>query len=433
MKRKLAAALALLMSATMLFTACGKNDASGDDEEVSVISTVIETDADGNAVTTAAPETDADGNEIPSDESETQTVYERSDDEIASIFAETEATQTEELGTTTVDISKRYAYDTLSDSEKDLYNKIFDAAKTMQWKVDANVDDLTWKKVFGIVYNQEPQLFYVVGAKVLNGKIAYQPLTNDQIKSMTDEINKTADALIAEANKLSTDYDKLLYFHDWIVLNCTFDGDDEMSRTIYGGLVNKKVQCLGYAKTMQYLCDKAGIPSMVITGSGETASHAWNLVNLDGEWYNLDTTWDDPIIDPVVPNNLSHKYFLVKDSEIHNISHFKINEKVGGNDEFLYFRQPAATADKYNYFKMSGKLFSDQASAEAALKDALKAAANNKERCVEIRLSDKSVYDAMKANLASYSEYIKGENSAVAKVYANNDDALLIIQIDLAY
>lgn len=433
MKRKLAAALALLMSATMLFTACGKNDASGDDEEVSVISTVIETDADGNAVTTAAPETDADGNEIPSDDSETQTAYERSDDEIASIFAETEATQTEELGTTTVDISKRYAYDTLSDSEKDLYNKIFDAAKTMQWKVDANVDDLTWKKVFGIVYNQEPQLFYVVGAKVLNGKIAYQPLTNDQIKTMTDEINKTADALVAEANKLSTDYDKLLYFHDWIVLNCTFDGDDEMSRTIYGGLVNKKVQCLGYAKTMQYLCDKAGIPSMVITGSGETASHAWNLVNLDGEWYNLDTTWDDPIIDPVVPNNLSHKYFLVKDSEIHNISHFKINEKVGGNDEFLYFQQPAATADKYNYFKMSGKLFSDQASAEAALKDALKAAANNKERCVEIRLSDKSVYDAMKANLASYSEYIKGENSAVTKVYANNDDALLIIQIDLAY
>lgn len=433
MKRKLAAALALLMSATMLFTACGKNDASGDDEEVSVISTVIETDADGNAVTTAAPETDADGNEIPSDDSETQTAYERSDDEIASIFAETEATQTEELGTTTVDISKRYAYDTLSDSEKDLYNKIFDAAKTMQWKVDTNVDDLTWKKVFGIVYNQEPQLFYVVGAKVLNGRIAYQPLTNDQIKTMTDEINKAADALVAEANKLPTEYDKLLYFHDWIVLNCTFDGEDELSTTIYGGLVNKKVQCLGYAKTMQFLCDKSGIHSMVITGSGETASHAWNLVNLDGEWYNLDTTWDDPIIDPVVPNNLSHKYFLVKDSEIHNISHFKINEKVGGNDEFLYFQQPAATADKYNYFKMSGKLFSDQASAEAALKDALKAAANNKERCVEIRLSDKSVYDAMKANLASYSEYIKGENSAVAKVYANNDDALLIIQIDLAY
>ena len=64
MKRKLAAALALLMSATMLFTACGKNDASGDDEEVSVISTVIETDADGNAVTTAAPETDANKTKI---------------------------------------------------------------------------------------------------------------------------------------------------------------------------------------------------------------------------------------------------------------------------------------------------------------------------------------------------------------------------------
>jgi len=433
MKRKLAAVLALLMSVSMLFTACGKNDSTGDDEEVSVISTVIETDADGNPVTTASAETDADGNVIETTAGTTQTAYERSDDEIASIFAQTETTETEELGTATVDISSRYAYDTLNDSEKDLYNKIFDAAKTMQWKVDASVDDLTWKKVFGIVYNQEPQLFYVVGSKVLNGRIAFQPLTNDQIKSMTDEINKTADALVAEANKLSTEYDKLLYFHDWIVLNCTFDGEDEYSRTIYGGLVTKKVQCLGYAKTMQFLCDKAGIHSMVITGAGETASHAWNVVNLDGDWYNLDTTWDDPVLDPVVPNNLSHRYFLVKDSEIHNISHFNINEKVSGDDKFLYFTPPACTADKYNYFKMTGKLFADQASAEAALKEGMKNAAANKERCVEVRLSDKAAYEAMKGSLKSYASYIKGENPAVVQVSAVTDDALYIIQIDLGY
>lgn len=429
MKKKLSAVLALLLSAAIMCTACGGDKNNNDDDTPVVITAASETDAEGNVVTTA-PDSSADGSE----NSEETTVPTRSEEEMQQLLVPTETTVPEELGTVTVDISTRYAYDTLSDAEKQLYNQIFDAAKILQWKVDTNVDDETWIKVFGLVYTQEPQLFYVNGGKVRNGKIAYQNVTNDQVKTMTAEINQVADKLVAEANQLPTVYDKLLYFHDWLVLNCSYEDQTEFCKTIYGALVEKKIQCAGYAKTMQFLCDKAGIPSMVITGAGEKASHAWNVVNIDGEWYNLDSTWDDPILKTQIDNNLSHRYFLVKDSEIHNISHFSINEiTLSTGAKIKYFDPPACTADKYNYFTMSGKLYADQASAEAALKDGMKAAADKKERCVEVRLSSADAYNAMKNNLKAYSSWIKEQNSSVTSVSAVTDDSLYIIQIDLAY
>ena len=431
MKKKLTAVLALLLSAAMMLTACGgkgnDTDTAGEDEPVVITTAESETDAEGNIITTAPSDGSAES-------SEQTTALTRSDEELQQIFSQTEATEPEVLGTTTVDISKRYAYDSLSDADKQLYNQIFEAAKILQWKVDTNVDDETWIRVFGLVYSQEPQLFYLNGGRVRNGKIAYQNVTNDQVKTMTAEMNQVADALVAEANKLASDYDKLLYFHDWIVLNCSYEDQTEFCKSAYGGLVEKKIQCAGYAKTMQYLCDKAGIPSMVITGAGEKASHAWNVVNVEGEWYNLDSTWDDPILKTPVANNLSHRYFLVKDSEIHNISHFSINEiTLSSGTKIKYFDPPTCTADKNNYFVKSGKLFADQASAEAALKEGMKAAADKKERCIEVRLSSDDAYNAMKNNLKSYSSWIKEQNSSVTSVSAVTDDALRIIQIDLAY
>ena len=43
-------------------------------------------------------------------------------------------------------------------------------------------------------------------------------------------------------------------------------------------------------------------------------NHAWNLVQLDGQWYHVDVTWDDPAPDRY--GQVLHDYFLVTDQEI---------------------------------------------------------------------------------------------------------------------
>ncbi len=61
--------------------------------------------------------------------------------------------------------------------------------------------------------------------------------------------------------------------------------------------------CDGYAGAFKILCDKAGILCLVVTGEGRSGSgnedgipHAWNYVNLYGNWYAADVTWNDPVV-----------------------------------------------------------------------------------------------------------------------------------------
>lgn len=65
-----------------------------------------------------------------------------------------------------------------------------------------------------------------------------------------------------------------------------------MSQSAYSGLVNGKTVCAGYSRAFQYLMMRLGIPCYYCTGyAGE--SHAWNIVKLGDDYYNVDLTWDD--------------------------------------------------------------------------------------------------------------------------------------------
>ena len=102
-----------------------------------------------------------------------------------------------------------------------------------------------------------------------------------------------------------SDYDKLRTIHDYLVNHITYHQDGTYtSHSAYSALIRGYSVCQGYAGLFQRLCREVGIPCRYITGyAGE--AHAWNIVYLDGYWYNVDVTWDDP-----VGGSLRHTYFL---------------------------------------------------------------------------------------------------------------------------
>ncbi len=69
------------------------------------------------------------------------------------------------------------------------------------------------------------------------------------------------------------------------------------AHTAYGSLVLGKAVCDGYSLGFELIMSRLGIPAMIVTGMGGSANnmggHAWNIVNIDGNWYELDTTRDD--------------------------------------------------------------------------------------------------------------------------------------------
>ena len=139
----------------------------------------------------------------------------------------------------------------------------------------------------------------------------------DQIKIAINQIESVKNNLI---NSLTgTDYDKIMKIHDFLVDNIEYDSTYQATGTygVYGALIGKKCVCEGYAKALKYLANQAGIKCEIMQGtatnsSGKTESHAWNCVKIDGIWYEIDATWDDPIIigNGYKTNTFKYRYFL---------------------------------------------------------------------------------------------------------------------------
>ncbi len=90
------------------------------------------------------------------------------------------------------------------------------------------------------------------------------------------------------------------YGPDYDEANLSKQGDAgyfDYAHTAYGSLVLGKAVCDGYSAGFEMIMNKLNVNAMVITGDAVTpvssGGHAWNIVQLDGNWYEVDTTWDD--------------------------------------------------------------------------------------------------------------------------------------------
>ncbi len=111
------------------------------------------------------------------------------------------------------------------------------------------------------------------------------------MKQRLDQLTAAADACC------ESDLEKAVYVHDWLVQNLAYDTehvedgliDDHNARN---ALVDGPTVCEGYAKVYALALNRLDIPAVLVTSS--TLNHAWNMVELDGQWYQVDCTWDDP-------------------------------------------------------------------------------------------------------------------------------------------
>lgn len=140
--------------------------------------------------------------------------------------------------------------------------------------------------------------------------------------------------------------------HDWIVLNVSYDHDNYVKWTIpdisysaEGVFINKKAVCDGYSKAFMLCMDILGIENKRVIGrvpTGEETSelHAWNMVKLEGEWYQIDCTFDDPVTsDGRDTGELHYNYFNVTDTMMQRNHTYTVTTPANGK-KYSY----------YNYF-----------------------------------------------------------------------------------
>ena len=156
-----------------------------------------------------------------------------------------------------------------------------------------------------------------------------------------------------------TDYEKELAIHDYIVVHCQYgyvESSKDYAYRAYGALVQNKAVCNGYAEAMALLMTCVGIENQIVTGTADNELHAWNQVCLDGNWYQVDATWDDPLPDRGV--FAGHEYFNVTDEIMDERHDWK-------QDAF-----PACDSTDYNYYEQND-LICDSDAFRTLLKDRL--------------------------------------------------------------
>ncbi len=92
----------------------------------------------------------------------------------------------------------------------------------------------------------------------------------------------------------ATDYEKVKAIHDYIIKRVSYD-QTLKKRSAYNALIGKSSVCEGYAAAAYRMFTDAGIECRIVTGNAGGGPHSWNIVKVEGKWYNIDLTWDDPI------------------------------------------------------------------------------------------------------------------------------------------
>lgn len=167
-------------------------------------------------------------------------------------------------------------------------------------------------------YNSSNNIKLTYGGNYTLGITVNKAYTEEEI----DAINKIVNETINEKTTNSTPAkEKIKIIHDFIIDNTEYDklkyenkeDTTYKSNTAYGVLIEGYGTCNGYADAMAIFLDKLNIINYKISNN----EHIWNLVFLDGEWYHLDLTWDDPISDININRDT---YFLITTETLEKIN-----------------------------------------------------------------------------------------------------------------
>ncbi len=148
--------------------------------------------------------------------------------------------------------------------------------------------------------------------------------TPEQRNNMLFEMKNVASDFFLSVSEETNDLGVALLAHDYLCTNVVYPEESDLAyhHTAYGALVNGSAVCQGYALAYMYLLDFFGIESVYVSN----ADHGWIKVRLDGAWYHVDPTWDDPIDDKY--GYAAKQYFLLSDSEI-GVDHFDYSDFLG--------------------------------------------------------------------------------------------------------
>ena len=178
--------------------------------------------------------------------------------------------------------------------------------------------------------NHHPELFFVAGQfsyYTEDGKVkSILPeyiFSGSELTQRKAEFEDYVSSIVRYASVASSDIGRMLRVNDYFCVNFEYD----MNYSVYRPdqlFRDKTGVCQAYMLAYAAVLNELGIENTYATS--ESMNHIWNVVRLDGEWYHIDVTWNDPVTD--IPLRARHYYFLLSDDALLEADHYSWESSV---------------------------------------------------------------------------------------------------------
>lgn len=218
----------------------------------------------------------------------------------------------------------RYCYWLLNENERKAYEQINDGIANLSSFVRtdaASKENLS--NIIRSVLTDNPQYYWFEGkasARKENNCIFIMPhylYSDSEIMSAEQQIEKTL--LEIDCCQTANDYDKAKAAYDWLAENVSYSMTNG-GQNIHNAFIERKAVCKGLSKAYQYLLLKLGVFSTLVDGTIDgIARHVWNIVEIDGSYYNVDISMRYSDFDDFFDsfqNSDRYRVFLKSDTEI---------------------------------------------------------------------------------------------------------------------
>lgn len=254
-------------------------------------------------------------------------------------------------------VHQEYYFKQLALNEKRTYRQLLAGILTFEKEISlSDTDNDAIDKAYRALLKDHQELFWVH-----NGKTYYKTINKSDtvftpsygyaqeeaapVRNYMEQAYQQVAALLPEGcgvyDKVRTVYDYVIGRTDYVV--------NENDQNIAGVFAQGQAVCAGYAGAVQYLLERLDVESIYVSGETKMSSggHAWNIVNIDGNYYYVDATNGDqptllgldgevPLYDYLAPFPEEYSQICWPDKE---------------------FYLPVCTAVDYNYYMMNGSCF----------------------------------------------------------------------------
>lgn len=206
---------------------------------------------------------------------------------------------------------------------------IYNGLMAMEKAIDLSgyeLDSETFNEIFQNLSNTSAELFHVSGwysvSTDAQGDIIreFYPDYNyspSQTAQMREKFDAVTEQVMSGINPAWSDREKALYVHDYLASQYQYD-ETYTKHDAYSLLVEGTAVCQGYTLAYAYFMGRMGIPCTAV--SSKEMNHIWNQVQIDGAWYHVDVTYDDPT-SPDTMGAAKHRNFLLSDAGIRKTGH----------------------------------------------------------------------------------------------------------------